>query len=424
MTQTSDFQYQSPTSSIGIGVPQLTAYYLSNLIGAGVFVLPALAQETAGSWTLIAWLLMALCAGPMAWVMGRISIDFPNKNGILAFVQQAVSPQLSRGLSLLIVIVMIVGNPIMGVISARYAIAAFALPETWLYQLAIGFMCLSVAFNFLGLRNSAKTQTILVAIAMSTLLALSLISLANAPSLVPETTTFVPGGFFAAIGVCFFAYLGWENVATIAPDVDQPERTFPRALLISVPLVGVIYLVIALALLLATQTTGGLGGNLAVVDHLVRPFHSPQLSMAVNLLALIVVVLSTNAWVLSAARLLSTTVRDGHLPAYLAETDGSGGARTLATLAGSYAAVIGTMAVFGEAEDLIVPLVSAGFLLVYAITLYGALVHYRHSWTGRLAGFALILVLFFAASVPIETATVVGVFLLLLLIRKPQASKH
>ena len=38
-----------------IGVPQLTAYYVSNLIGAGIFVLPALAQQAAGPWTLLAW---------------------------------------------------------------------------------------------------------------------------------------------------------------------------------------------------------------------------------------------------------------------------------------------------------------------------------------------------------------------------------
>ncbi|OED45881.1 hypothetical protein AB838_22025 [Rhodobacteraceae bacterium (ex Bugula neritina AB1)] len=416
MTQTSDFEFQTAPSPAGIGVPQLTAYYLSNLIGAGIFVLPALAQETAGSWSMAAWLLMALCAGPMAWVMGRISIDFPNKNGILAFVQSVVSPRVSRGLALLIVAVMIIGNPIMGVISARYAIAAFALPETWLYQLAVAFMCLSIAFNLLGLRNSAKAQTVLVAGAMGTLIVLSLLSLANTPVLVPQTSTFAADGFFAAIGICFFAYLGWENVATIAPDVDRPERTFPRALLIAVPLVGLVYLLIALALLLTTQAAGGLGGNLAVVDHLVRPFNNPQLSMAVNLLALIVVILSTNAWVLSAARLLSATVRDGHLPTALAEADGSAGQRTLITLALSYAAVIAVMAAFGGAEDLIVPLVSAGFLLVYMVALYGAVIHYRNSWTGRSAVFALVLVVFFAASVPVETAIVITLFLLFLVI--------
>lgn len=49
-----------------IGVPQLTAYYVSNLVGAGIFVLPALAQQASGPWTLLAWGLMALCAVPTA----------------------------------------------------------------------------------------------------------------------------------------------------------------------------------------------------------------------------------------------------------------------------------------------------------------------------------------------------------------------
>ena len=383
-----------------IGVPQLTAYYVSNLIGAGIFVLPALAQQAAGPWALLAWCLMALCSIPTAWVMGRIAIDYPNDNGVLDFVRLAVSPKLAAALSQLIVLIMVIGNPVMGLISARYALATFHLSETLLFPLAAGFMYLSIAFNMLGLRSSARIQTILVSASMLVLISLAVFSLGSADSLRPEMVPLHVSGLFAAIGICFFAFLGWENVATIAPDVKHPGRTFPLALAISVPLISGVYLLVALALLLITQGHGGLGGNFAVMDHLADPFGTPLIRLAVNVLTLTVVVLSTNAWVLSASRLLSASVRDGHLPTILASSDGSRtGSRTFITLAAAYSTVLALLSSFGQTEIIIVPLISAGFLVIYAWVLWGAVRRYVGTLTGRSAIAGLAMVLFFILSV-------------------------
>lgn len=408
MTQTPLLNADALAREKSIGVPQLTAYYLSNIVGAGIFVIPALAQDAAGSWVLVAWLLMVVGAIPTAWVMGRISIDYPDENGILNFIGKVISPRIAAAVSQLIVVIMIVGNPIMGIISARYAIAAFGLDLQLLYPLAAAFMVLSIAFNLMGLRTSARIQTVLVAIAMFTLVMLALMSVGSADTLIPAPQPLETDGLFIAIGICFFAFLGWENVATIAPDVKSPERTFPIALLICLPLVGFIYLVVALALLLTTQS-GGLKGNFAVMDHLVAAYANPQLSFAVNILALAVVVLSTNAWVLSAARLLSSGVRDGHLPKVLSPGTGGTDAHTMKTLAVCYTLVIGLMYIFDGGEEAVVPLVSAGFLVIYLVTFAGAIRHYSMTQTAIYAVAAFLMILLFAASVWANSLLVLAV---------------
>ena len=203
-------------------------------------------------------------------------------------------------------------------------------------------------------------------------------------------------------------------MATIAPEVRQPERTFPIALAISVPLVSGIYLVVALGLLLATQAEGGLQGNLAVMDHLTARFGSPWLSRLTNLLTLVVVFLSANAWVLSAARLLASSVRDGHFPGFMANRNGHAGAHTMSVMALCYALVIATMYLFSGAERQTVPVISASFLLVYLITLWGAIRHYRHAPPTWLASwFAFLMIGGFALSILTETLIVLGVFGLL-----------
>lgn len=389
----------APPRTPTIGVLQLTAYYASNLIGAGIFVLPALAQQAAGPWSLLAWSLMALCAVPTAWVMGSIAIDYANDNGVLDFVRQVISAPLATTLSQLIVLIMVVGNPVMGLISARYALVVFSVNDVLLFPFAAGFMLLSIAFNMLGLRNSARIQTILVTASIFLLVALALLSLKTSGMLSPKPTPINISGLFVAIGICFFAFLGWENVATIALDVKHPRRTFPLALAISIPLVSGVYLLVALALLLGTQDHGGLHGNFAVMDHLAAALGIPSVSLAANVLTLIVVILSTNVWVLSASRIISAAVRDGHLPRILANRNSARMMRTSLTLAVSYSTVLALMYSFGQDEKFIVPLISAGFLVIYACVLSGAVIRYKYTPTGWLAVAGLMMIIIFIGSV-------------------------
>ena len=47
----------------------------------------------------------------------------------------------------------------------------------------------------------------------------------------------------AALSVCLWNYMGWDNASTVAQEVDDPQRTYPRAMLISAALVAVTYVV-------------------------------------------------------------------------------------------------------------------------------------------------------------------------------------
>jgi amino acid transporter len=46
----------------------------------------------------------------------------------------------------------------------------------------------------------------------------------------------------AALSVCLWNYMGWDNASTVAQEVDDPQRTYPRAMLISATLVAATYI--------------------------------------------------------------------------------------------------------------------------------------------------------------------------------------
>lgn len=408
-----------------IAVPQLVAYYVTNLIGAGIFVIPAIAQERAGFWVLAAWLFLTLCSWPMARVFAQISLDYPNSNGILAFISQCGSPRLGFALSMLTMLIMIGGNPIMGLVSARYAIAAFGLPADWLHMLAIGFMLLSVAFNLLGLRNSARMQTILVVVTMTMLLALvGLVLVAHPVAAVQSTTNFEFQPFLAALAICFFTFLGWENVSTIAPTVKNPQRSFRIATIVAVPLVGFLYISVALALLLVTN--GSLRpGDYAVLDHLVAGAGYPQATSWTNGLALIVVILSTNAWVLSAGRLLAASARDGYLPSIFARHRANGVPfNAMIGLAVTYSLTLLLFLFSDNVEGSLIELVSGGFILIYATSFALAIRRYKRHGILIHAVLSFVLCMVFALSVPVPLALATALAMILFLVGSAKSGRR
>jgi amino acid transporter len=64
-----------------------------------------------------------------------------------------------------------------------------------------------------------------------------------------------------AISVCLWNYMGWDNASTVAQEVDDPQRTYPRAMLLSALLVALTYILplaaVAVAGVPAAQFTTG-----------------------------------------------------------------------------------------------------------------------------------------------------------------------
>jgi amino acid transporter len=54
-----------------------------------------------------------------------------------------------------------------------------------------------------------------------------------------------------AVSVCLWNYMGWDNASTVAQEVEDPQRTYPRAMLLSALLVAVTYVLPLAAVALA-----------------------------------------------------------------------------------------------------------------------------------------------------------------------------
>jgi amino acid efflux transporter len=235
-----------------LGTRELTIYYLSALVGAGILVVPGIALEIAGPASLAAWLVLSIATFPIAAVFARFSAEYPNASGVAYVVRTAFGWRAGTSTGLLLLLINLVGNPILGLAAARYLVALFG----WTDRLAVltaAFVVMSVAvlLNMAGILIASKVQAALVfglAVGLLVVIAVSLPS-ADPDRLVP----FAPHGWTAigaAIVVSFFSFFGWEAIAHVADEVRDPRSSYPKAAMIAAALLGVLYCSLALVLAL------------------------------------------------------------------------------------------------------------------------------------------------------------------------------
>ncbi len=358
-------------ASRGIGTRGLVVFYITNLVGAGVLVVPGLAARTAGPASFLAWAALALLSFPVARLFAHASARHPDCGGIGAVIKIGLGRRAGETASLLLVAVFVLFNPVMGMASASYACDLFGLPAACTMPAAAAFMLLSVGFCFARLGTAARVQgAALIALlaGLGVAVALAIPSMSTA-----RLTPIAPHGWLAvgsALPIVFLSFIGWESVSAMAEEVRDPRRSFPRAIRISVPIVAIIYLTIVAAFLASPHPAGAL-----VMPTLLGPAAGEHARALGDILALFVIGLCTNSLVMCGSRLVVAAARDGLLPIRIASRSGRTGApaAALLALACAYLLTITAIAVFHLRESDAVSLTTAIFMILYLATAAGVL---------------------------------------------------
>jgi amino acid transporter len=129
-------------------------------------------------------------------------------------------------------------------------------------------------------------------------------------------------GLSTAILVAMWNYMGWDNASTVAQEVENPQRNYPRAMIASVIVVAISYVLPLAAMGLAGFSTSSFStGDWATAAGMVG---GPLLGLAVVAGGCITGVGMFNALVMSYTRLPMAMAQDGMLPRALARTNARG----------------------------------------------------------------------------------------------------
>ncbi len=229
---------------------------VGGIIGGGIFLNPGVAAQRTESG--LALLLMWVGAGVLTLIgalcYAELGARRPQAGGTYVYLREAFGPLAGFLFGWTMLLVIYSGSTAaVATIFASYASALFGLPPSMGLPLTVGALVFVSGINLFGIRLGAQIQNVfsllkLLAVAVLVVCGLFLAGAGHAPILARDPAHHGAGFMGAALPV-LFAYSGFTYLNNLAGEIDRPQRTLPRALLIGMLLVIGAYLLVNVAYL-------------------------------------------------------------------------------------------------------------------------------------------------------------------------------
>ncbi|EMA07542.1 APC family permease [Haloferax denitrificans] len=315
-----------------IGLRGGLAIGIGTMVGAGIFVFPGLAAGQAGPAAALSFALGAVIALLVALPTSELATAMPKSGGAYYFISRGMGSAFGAVVGIGLWLGLVFASAFYLVGFAQYAIAVLAelgaasmvadLPLV--ATLGVGFGLALTALSMFGTENATKLQNGIVSLLLGILLVFLVYGSLDTLGLFGRQTVpeeFMPFGtlsIFTTAALVFTSYLGFAQVATVAGEITKPGRNLPLAMVGSVVVVGVLYVVTILV------STGAFGsarlasfGETAIVE-VARSYLGFPGAVAILLAGLLATVSSANASILSSSRALYALSRDALVPPQLA----------------------------------------------------------------------------------------------------------
>jgi len=413
----------------GISIRVATAVGLGAIIGAGIFTLSGTAIALAGSWALLSFILVGLVAAVVALEIGELCTLFPKATGAsYSYAYEAFGSELGFITGLLLYVSYASSVSVVALGFGSYLASLLGLKiATASYYFAIALIAALTLLNLRGIRKAAKADFVLVIVKLSILLAV--VGFAAFYFLRSgSATSFLSGGaqaaniegIFGASVAVFFAYSGFQAISTFVSEVKGGARSAAKAILSSVVISMVLYVLVAISLLILVPAVKFVI-NADPLSFALQTAGAPAyLLVAVDVGALVATASASLAILLGSSRILYQIGLDGLLPKAVRTYDAK---RDVAKNGVFISGVIGVLMLFSGNIFVIAAISNFGLLFSYLIATF-ALVHFRRlgmkgSFSVPLYPYlpaaAMVAILAFMFGMPRE-ALVFGVVLLLSLI--------
>ncbi|MCH2144347.1 MAG: amino acid permease [Phycisphaerales bacterium] len=281
-------------------------------LSAGVFLLPGLAYQLSGPAVLLAYLIAAIMVIPPMLCKVELATAMPKAGGAYFFLDRSLGPLAGTigGFGTWLALTLKAACALVGMGAYLTLLFANAPIEIIAISLALVFG----GINWMGAKATTQFQIVIV---IGLLILLTWFMIQGTFSI--ETSRF--GDFFsegssgilATAGLVFISYVGVTKVASIAEEVENPQRNLPLGIFLGLGTAGVIFL-IALAVIVGVTPPEELSGSLTPVGDAARSFGGVAGVVLVTIAALFAFMSAANSGIMSSSRYPLAMARDHLIP--------------------------------------------------------------------------------------------------------------
>lgn len=302
-----------------LGIWVLTSLVVGNMVGSGVFLLPA-SLAFLGSITIFSWIATAIGAMFLALVFAKLSKMFPRTGGPYVYCKEGFGNFIGFQVAYNFWICKWAGSAAIATALTGYLSAFFPILEQNNYYavlVSISGVWVFSLVNIFGIHLAGGFQlclTILkyIPLILATVIGLFYIDLENLAYFnISGKSNF--SALSAGAMLTLWAFLGLESASIPADDVDHPEKTIPRATILGTTLAGIVYILSTVAIM-GVIPMPELQDSPAPFADFAGKIFGPWGMFAMGFVAVISCAGALNGWILVQGQIPMAAARDGLFP--------------------------------------------------------------------------------------------------------------
>ena len=309
-----------------IGLWMAVALVVGNMIGSGVFLLPA-SLAGAGSVSIFGWVFTGVGAMLLALVFANLGRAYPRTGGPYAYARRAFGDFIGFQTAWGYWIAAWAGNAAITVAFVGY-LAVFwpALGSNGLLAAGVGIAAIwFLTFaNIVGVRQGGQLQLVTTILKFVPLAVIGIVGLffINTDNFTPFAPTGVWTGITTAATLTLWAFIGLESATVPAEEVKDPTRTIPRATVIGTLLATLVYIAATVAIMGIVPNADLAKSSSPFADAATTIFGG-WAGKGIALVAIVSAFGCLNGWILLQGRIPLAAAEDGLFPKVFARVSGT-----------------------------------------------------------------------------------------------------
>jgi basic amino acid/polyamine antiporter, APA family len=236
-----------------LGLPAVAFIAVGMTIGGGIFVFTGIVLKITGPALPLAFAFAVVPVFLSMLPLAMLGSALPVTGGNYMYPSRMVSPRLAfTGIWVYALATFFGQIPLYSIACARYIqVIVPGLSETAFAAGLITFFCV---INVIGVRPAARLQAVMVLVLLSALLFFVIKGLAEPnPERFDRIFQRGAGNLFLGMALLTFTYLGSNGIIELGQEIQEPGKVIPRAYFIAFPIVTIIYLLMAVAVVNAVS---------------------------------------------------------------------------------------------------------------------------------------------------------------------------